>query len=651
MPFANNRKAELPLQRAGLLSPALGALGAVALIFVLFELTERLWLREYGPELTYWAHFARGLISSFAAALVVGLLVYRASASLRAADLTTRDWIRGERPIPEERNRYYALWLIQLRWIAVVVAAGLVMFTSASGRLSPDARLPIVMTITALAFVNAGYAALTRYPALNRRLLPVQSYSDLIFLAVLLHFSGGIENPLWIALIFQVAISGIVLGRHHCFTVAAAAAVLFTLVAGGEAIGLLDHHFLSVMPHAQQETEHLLHAGAAVDYVLTMILIVTGTLFLVAYFVTTLGDRIREDEQQLSALADRALAERQLLEQALVTTETGLCVFDTHLNPLWKNERWEKWFPDGPDETTAGMLGEPRTRVAEVALRDVPAGDDTGNGETNVQLTTGAMHDGEGRINRVVALAQDITAQKQVQGQMVRAERLAAVGELAGHVAHEVNNPVGIISAKTRLLLSNRRSEISDRVAEELAKITDLADRIADLVGRLLSYCRTSPSVRTPIDVRNPIREAISLVADRARKSGTGLEEHLEASLPKVRGNARELQQVVVNLLLNALDAIPDGGRITVGARSDLSGWVKVFVHDTGSGIPAELRQTMFEPFVTSKPEGRGTGLGLSVCDGLVRSHGGWIEVESEPGRGTRVTFAVPMAEQAGDVA
>lgn len=105
----------------------------------------------------------------------------------------------------------------------MVVAAGLVMFASASGRLSPDARLLIVVTIIALAFVNAGYAALTRHPALNRRLLPIQSYSDLIFLAVLLHFSGGIENPLWIALVFHVAISGIVLGRRHCFTVAAAA--------------------------------------------------------------------------------------------------------------------------------------------------------------------------------------------------------------------------------------------------------------------------------------------------------------------------------------------------------------------------------------------------------------------------------------------
>lgn len=644
-----SRTAGSTLGRAGLVGPALAALAAVAAIFAVFEIAERFWLREYGPELTYWFHFARGLVSSFVAALIVGLLMYRASASLRAVNLSTRDWIRGERPVPQERNRYYALWLIQLRWIAVVVAAGLVVFASASGRLSPDTRWPIVATIAALGLLNVAYTALTRYPVLNRWVLPVQSYCDLLFLAVLLHFSGGIENPLWIALVFHVAISGIVLPRRHCFAVAAAAAALFALVAGGEAVGLVDHHFLSVMPHAQQQND-LLHAGTADDYVLTMIVIVTGTLFLVAYFVTTLSDRIRHDEQQLSSLADNALAERELLDQALVTTDTGLCVLDTDLRPLWKNERWEKWFPETPVSTIADMLDGAGRRVAEYSFGG-QAGEASRNTdkETVLQLTTGAMRDGGTRVSRVVVLAQDITERKRVQSKMVQAEKLAAVGELAGHVAHEVNNPVGIISAKTRLLLANRRPEFSDRIGAELVKITDLADRVADLVGRLLSYCRTSPSARVPTDVGSPVREAVSLVADRARKTGVRLEECLDASLPRIRGNAGELQQVVLNLLLNALDATPEGGRVVVSTRPEPGGWVKIEVHDTGAGVPAELRATMFEPFVTSKPAGRGTGLGLSVCDGLVRSHGGWIEADSEVGGGTCVAIVLPVDDGRGE--
>lgn len=642
-------RAESPLRRAGLLGPVLGAVAAVVVVFVLFELAERLWLREYGPEFTYWAHFARGLISSFAAALIVGLLVYRASASLYAADLSTRDWIQGTRPVPEERNRYYALWLIQLRWIAVVVAAGLVLFASASDRLPPETRWPIVLTLAALAVVNAGYTVLTRHPELNRWLLPVQSYSDLLFLAVLLHYSGGIENPLWIALVFHVAISGIVLDRRHCYAVAAVAAALFALVAGAEAVGVLDHHYLSVMPHAQQQNG-LLHAGEADDYVMTMIVIVTGTLFLVAFFVTTLGDRIRQDEHQLSALADRALTERQLLEQALITTRTGLCVFDTALHPLWKNKQWESWFPEVPEGTIQKMLNETGNQVEEVVVgRSSDGAEQSGGSETVVQLTTGSVDDGEGRVDRIFVLAQDVTAQKQVQANMIRAEKLAALGELAGHVAHEVNNPIGIITAKSRLLLSNRRSEISNRVAEELVKITDLADRVADIAGRLLSYCRQSPSSRSPIDVTIPIREAMALLGERARKKGVTFNERLDTPIPKLRANAKEMQQVMVNLLLNALDATTEDGRITVGAYPDPPGWVRVFVEDNGVGIPPELRKSIFEPFVTTKPDGSGTGLGLSVCDGLIRSHGGRIEVDSEVDRGTRVTVVLPVDDGEGE--
>lgn len=632
--------------RASMVTPVLAAAGVVILIFLGYEGLERAWLSDYGPESTRWLHLARGLTSSLVAALLVGWLMHRASASLQATTLSTSDWVKGARPVTEERSKYFIRWLIQLRWIGVLVATGLVIFVTATGQLSREMLWPIAATLAVLALLNIGYTSLINSPALNRFLLPMQAYVDLVFLAILLHFSGGIENPLWIVLVFHVSIAGIVLDRRQCYAVAATAAVAFATVAVGEASGLIDHHLLSLVPHGQEQ-EMPSHAGRAGSYVASMVAILTVTLFIVAHFVTTLGDRIRYDEGQLATLADRAIADRQLLEQALTRTETGLCVFDTDLNPLWKNERWETWFGQIPISEIRRVLEGGRQGV-EISVSNGSLSIDVSEDVQPVlQLSAARLRDGEGNVSHVAVLVRDITMQKQAQSKMLRAEKLAAVGELAGHVAHEVNNPISIISAKSRILLSDRRSEFSDKVAEELAKITGLADRVAEVAQKLLSYCRQSPAVRQELDVRVPVREAIVLVQDRARQAGVRIEDHLDDGLPAIHANSGEIQQVFVNLLLNALDAMPDGGRVSVEAREESPGNVLICVQDDGIGIPKDMQQSVLEPFFTTKSDGKGTGLGLSVCDGVIRSYGGEITLESGPTtRGTRVKITLPALDQ-----
>lgn len=638
MSFRRPQSEPIPSQ-PDILSPILAACGLVVVIFAGYELAERLWLSELDPEWTHRLHLARGLISSLLATLLVGWLMYRASASLRATTLSTSEWIRGKRPGMEDRGVYYALWLIQLRWIAVIVATGLFIFVTAAGKLAEEAWWPVAGTIGALAVLNVGYASVTNQRWLNRCLLPVQAYADLAILGILLHFSGGIENPLWIAMVFNVAVAGIVLERRHCYGVAGMAALVFALVVGGEAYDVLDHYLLEIVPHTNYQGT-LMHAGDAGEYVFSMIAVFTGTLFLVAYFVTALGDRIRNDESQLATLANRALTERQLLDQALLTTGTGLCVLDPDFNPLWKNTRWQAWFPEVPVETVRESLEESRESVTKITRNSTSIEDNPARDTRRIfQLTTGTLQDGESRI---VVLAQEVTLQEQAQAQMVQAEKLAAVGEMAGHVAHEVNNPIGIISAKSRLLLSNRRTEVSEKVAEELVKITALSDRVAEITQGLLSYCRKSSEIRQPLDILVPVREAMSLATERARGVGVQIEERFDEPLPKVCANAKEIQQIIVNLLFNALDAMPDGGSIIVRAQAGPPACVTVYVEDSGVGMPPEIQASVFEPFFTTKPEGRGTGLGLSVCDGLIRSHGGSIEVESEPDHGTRITIMLP---------
>lgn len=238
-------------------------------------------------------------------------------------------------------------------------------------------------------------------------------------------------------------------------------------------------------------------------------------------------------------------------------------------------------------------------------------------------------------------LAREITEQKRTQADLMRAEKLAAVGEMAGEVAHEVNNPVAIISAKARLLLANHRKEISEGVAGELTKITDMADRITKITQGLLSYSRPSAGARQEMDARMAIRAALSLVEQRVRHNEVRIEDRLPAEPLPVMANADELEQVFLNVFLNSVDAMPEGGTLTVSATSTNSEHA-IAVEDTGTGVDTDILERVFEPFFTTKPEGKGTGLGLSICVGLIRSHGGSVELTSDPERGTEVIVKLP---------
>ena len=261
------------------------------------------------------------------------------------------------------------------------------------------------------------------------------------------------------------------------------------------------------------------------------------------------------------------------------------------------------------------------------------------------QVSTAPLIDKNGKVTEVVHLAQDITEQKRAQIQMMRAGKMAAVGGLAGNIAHEVNNPIAILSAKGRLLLSDHRKEMSEKVAAEIFKIINLSDRVAHIAQGLLSYCRPSASGRAPLDIRVPIRKAMAMVEQRATGDGIRIDDRIDGSIPLISANANEMEQVFLNLFLNALDATPQGGHIAVFSNHDGNSILEVCIEDTGPGIPQEIQDQIFEPFFTTKEEGRGAGLGLSICLGVVRSHGGCIDIRSEPEHGTRVSVKLPCSE------
>lgn len=646
-----------------LIRPLLAALGVLLVLGVVYELVERTWLTHLDMRTTHLLHKAGGVFSSLMVGLVVGWTILKGSPAFLAPAEADEEWLRQPRLTEAERTRLYARWFIAMRWIAVLVAALLVVITVKVVEWLPaEVWWPLVWIVAALAGVNVLYALLLRWERGLPVLLQVQAYTDLAILTVLLQFSGGVENPLSMMMVFHVIIGGILLSRRQCYGIAAAASLLFAVLIWGEWAEVLEHYTLDIYPHFQSNGE-LFHPAHHSLFVVTSGVLQTVILFLTAYFVTTLAERMRYNERRLEAMAERALAERQLLERSLETTGAGLRVLNRELHLSWVSNRWNEWFVsqpgtraagarlDGEDSPARQTLRDGRVRVTELAAGSggAPTGPaPPGAAECVFQVTTAPLLDAGGHLSQVVELAQDITQQKQTQAQIMRAGKLAAVGELAGQVAHEVNNPIAIISAKANLLLSDHRDGMSPKVAQELGKMTDLATRVARIAQGLLSYCRPSVGTRVPLDLRFPIRKSLAMIETHAHSNGVRIEDRLPERMPPVQANAGELEQVFLNLFLNALDAMPSGGTLRVAAPPDpvrLPGGpaaVAVVVEDTGTGIPPEIREKVFEPFFSTKKEGRGTGLGLSICLGLVRSHGGEIAVASEVGRGSRFTIKLP---------
>lgn len=244
---------------------------------------------------------------------------------------------------------------------------------------------------------------------------------------------------------------------------------------------------------------------------------------------------------------------------------------------------------------------------------------------------------------------EDLRARKEMEKRLLQSSKLEAIGELAANIAHEMNNPLGIISAKARLLLFTEKEGMSPKVERELTKIIEQSDRLSRLTRGLLDYSRPSFGAKRPVDLHTPLRKALDILEHRAQTSRVEVIEELAEAPIYVEANPHELEQVFLNLFLNALEAMPGGGSLTLrsGIREEPGEGSVAFVsiEDTGEGIPLEVQPKIFEPFFTTKEEGRGTGLGLSICFGLVRSHQGTIQVKSEEGEGATFTVALPSLQ------
>ncbi|HDO21673.1 MAG TPA: hypothetical protein ENG86_02305, partial [Nitrospirae bacterium] len=239
---------------------------------------------------------------------------------------------------------------------------------------------------------------------------------------------------------------------------------------------------------------------------------------------------------------------------------------------------------------------------------------------------------------------------KRGQEQYIHTEKLASLGRMAAGVAHELNSPLTGIVTFSHLLLDRIPPENKmDR--EDVEVIIEQAERCSKIIKGLLGFSRAMPAEKNEININKTLRHSIGMIKNQAKFHNISMEMKLDESLPVVNGDASQIEQVFLNLFINAADAMNDKGEIrikTSNIQIDNKPYVEIVISDTGPGIPEANMSRLFEPFFTTKPVGKGTGLGLAVSHGIIRKHGGHIVVQSRPGEGASFLVRLPVPDSRG---
>jgi two-component system, NtrC family, sensor kinase len=264
-----------------------------------------------------------------------------------------------------------------------------------------------------------------------------------------------------------------------------------------------------------------------------------------------------------------------------------------------------------------------------------------------VNFSATSLVDKVGHTRGTLVIIDDITDRVRLEDQLIQNEKLTSIGLLAAGVAHEVNTPLAVISSYSQML----RKEISpqDSRSKLLEKITKQTFRASEIVNSLLNFSRTNATEFTEVDIHQVITETIALLQHQLRSGRIRVEQELRAENPLTFGNAGKLQQVFLNLFVNARDAMPEGGELRV-MTDTMNAKIEILVQDTGTGISPENIKKIYDPFFTTKAPGKGTGLGLSVSYGIVQEHGGTISVESKPGVGATFRLELPLVRKTVNV-
>lgn len=371
------------------------------------------------------------------------------------------------------------------------------------------------------------------------------------------------------------------------------------------------------------------------------------------------SDTVTRLQRELTELRELLAHREQELRESQAVAKVGSWTTDlSTMAVAWSRETHhifgtdpETFFP-----THAGFLDrvhpEDRAAVDEAFLRSLDL-DDPQEIEHRVNVPGGrpkfvkerwqVFFGPDGKAARAVGTCQDITAQKAAEAERLRSQRLESIGNLAGGIAHDLNNVLAPILMSVALLKEDERD--SERL-ETLKTVEECAQRGADLVRQVLTYARGRGDVRTQVDMTTLVHNVARVLRETFPR-GVTLQVDVSPDLPPVTGDVTQLHQVLMNLAVNARDAVDGHGRVDIRlseVATPTGRGVQIDVEDNGCGMSPAVQDQMFDPFFTTKAVGHGTGLGLSTVQSIVTSHGGFITVSSEVGRGTIFQVVLPAA-------
>ena len=385
--------------------------------------------------------------------------------------------------------------------------------------------------------------------------------------------------------------------------------------------------------------------------------------------ISTLYDAARSASVTLAREVERRTAEaesqRRFTEAIIDSLPVSLYAVDRHHRVVAWNRNRELGGQGIPRRDVLGrnvfevLTRQPREQLEEEFRRAFETGEIERIEQEGRGPDGGLRHwlvskvpmriDGE-EVSHVITVGEDITERVVASRAVARSEKLAAVGRLAAGVVHEINNPLATIAACAEALESRTDEGVygagadANDLREYLQLIRGEAFRCKQITNGLLDFSRARAVQHAPVNVSEVVESAARLLLHQKRGAAIKVEVELAESVPLVSGDEGQLQQAVIILAENAIDAMPEGGTLSLRTRRDAEGGAAVEVGDTGHGIPPEILERIFDPFFTTKEVGRGTGLGLAVCYGIVTEHGGRIAVESAAGRGSLFAIRLPPA-------
>ena len=621
-----------PTLSRSLLEAVLVWAGLMVVLFALYELIDRWWLANLPSEARDLGRQLRIFAAAFTATIAtVVWVVRRTIPSLRQSLIPDP----GGRLVSLSRPRL-AEWLLGLRWVAVFCLGAVVLVTTiAAPHVPQNAVLPLWLGVVALFIFAITLTALGAQRLSSNAAFVLQVVVDVLILLWLVHHAGGVANPFSAFIAFHAVIIAILIEPRSARMVVGAISGLTLVLAALEASGILPAGCVYDVGGSCQQPDPTLLAGAGI----AVATVVAGT----GLFVASIIERLRLEHGRVAEARLALLSEREKL-QSIINCMADAVIFVTpdgtiRLRNAAAGRLWQGAPPKDEDlrvchdEATWQILLAKVTNPAPEEYHPILQ-----VGDRSFEASYARVGGGASELRGVVMVARDVTERMAAQEWRMQQERMAVVGKLAAGIAHEINNPIGAVALFSQLAL--KQVDATDPLRGHWETVLKNAHLCKRIVQDLLQYARQRPPEKGDIDVADLLADTIRTVAPQADRRGVRIEQKLGSVALRAIGDAGQLQQVLVNLALNGIEAMEPGGVLTVGAAM-IDSHCELFVGDTGCGIEDSEFEKVFSAFHTTKEEG--TGLGLAVVKDIVAAHGGTIRVDSTPGKGSTFSIALPM--------